>query len=79
MRRFSFPEFLEYNRRFRITHFASVPSIFLLIAKSKEVTDQFHYLETVVSGGAPMGKSLQHAASRKLGGKVAGGTFISQG
>ncbi|KAF2017165.1 4-coumarate-CoA ligase-like protein [Aaosphaeria arxii CBS 175.79] len=75
MPRFSFPEFLEYNKRYRITFFFTVPPIYLLIAKSPEVTDQFKTLEVAISGAAPLGKELQHAASVKLGGP---NCFISQ-
>ncbi|KAH7122295.1 4-coumarate-CoA ligase-like protein [Dendryphion nanum] len=75
MPRFSFPEFLEYNRKYRITYFFTVPPIFLLIAKSPEVTDQFKTLEVTISGAAPLGKELQHAASARLGGPEC---FISQ-
>jgi len=39
------------------------------------VTDQFDTLEIAISGAAPLGKELQHAASAKLG---KGDTFISQ-
>ena len=75
MPRFDFEKFLEYNKKFRITFFFSVPPIYLLIAKMPNVTDQFDYLECAYSGAAPLGKDLQHAASAKLG---RGNTFISQ-
>ncbi|EUC39046.1 hypothetical protein COCCADRAFT_81604 [Bipolaris zeicola 26-R-13] len=68
MPKFDFAQFLEYNRKYRITFFFTVPPIFLLIAKSDQVTDQFQTLELVVSGAAPLGKDLQYAASQKLGG-----------
>ncbi|ORY00376.1 4-coumarate-CoA ligase-like protein [Clohesyomyces aquaticus] len=74
MPRFSFPEFLAYNKRYRITYFFTVPPIYLLIAKSPLVTDQFKTLEVAISGAAPLGKELQHAASEKLGPNC----FISQ-
>ncbi|KAF2177200.1 4-coumarate-CoA ligase-like protein [Zopfia rhizophila CBS 207.26] len=73
MPRFSFPEFLACNKKYRITFF-TVPPIYLLIAKSPEVTDQFKTLEIAVSGAAPLGRELQHAASAKLGKDC----FISQ-
>lgn len=75
MPRFSFPEFLTYNKTYAITFFFTVPPIYLLIAKSPEVKDQFASLEMAISGAAPLGKDLQHAASAKLGGKDC---FISQ-
>jgi 4-coumarate--CoA ligase len=74
MPRFSFPEFLAYNKKYAITYFFTVPPIYLLIAKSPEVTDQFRSLEVAISGAAPLGKDLQHAASAKLGPNC----FISQ-
>jgi acyl-CoA synthetase (AMP-forming)/AMP-acid ligase II len=75
MPRFNWPDFLAYNKKYKITTFFTVPPIYLLIAKSPEVTDQFATLQFAVSGAAPLGKELQHAASAKLGGPD---TFISQ-
>lgn len=75
MPKFDFQKFLAYNKRYQITFFFSVPPIYLLIAKSPAVTDQFENLEIAVSGAAPLGKELQLAASQKLG---KGKTFISQ-
>ena len=75
MPRFDFPNFLAYNKNYQITFFFTVPPIFLLIAKTPQVTDQFKTLEVAVSGAAPLGKELQHAASAKLGGPDC---FISQ-
>ncbi|KAG9205350.1 hypothetical protein G6514_008929 [Epicoccum nigrum] len=75
MPRFDFAQFLEYNKKYRITFFFTVPPIYLLIAKSPGVTDQFATLEIAISGAAPLGKDLQHAASQKLGGPDC---FISQ-
>lgn len=67
MPKFDFPKFLEYNKKFRITFFFTVPPIYLLIAKSPLVTDQFESLVHAISGAAPMGKELQQLAARKLG------------
>lgn len=75
MPKFDWPGFLDYNKRYRITFFFSVPPIYLLIAKSPLVTDQFDTLEVAVSGAASLGKELQIASSSKLG---KGKTFISQ-
>ncbi|KAF2810049.1 4-coumarate-CoA ligase-like protein [Mytilinidion resinicola] len=75
MPKFSFSEFLEYNKKYQITFFFTVPPIYLLIAKSPAVTDHFDSLEVAISGAAPLGKELQHAASQKLS---RGKTFISQ-
>jgi len=68
MARFDFPKFLEYNKRFAITGFFSVPPVYLAIAKSEGVTDQFESLLYAVSGAAPMGRELQKAVRGKLGG-----------
>jgi acyl-coenzyme A synthetase/AMP-(fatty) acid ligase len=75
MAKFDFPKFLEYNKKYGITFFFTVPPIYLLIAKMPQVTDQFDTLKVAISGAAPMGKDLQYAASAKLG---KGETFITQ-
>ena len=67
MRRFDFAKFLEYNKKYRITSLFSVPPIYLLIAKSPLVIDQFDTLRHAVSGAAPLGKELQLAVQAKLG------------
>jgi 4-coumarate--CoA ligase len=67
MPKFDFPKFLEYNKKFRITFFFTVPPIYLLIAKSPLVTDQFKSLAHAITGAAPMGKELQQQAAKKLG------------
>ena len=48
MPKFDFVKFLEYNKKFRITFFFTVPPIYLLIAKMPNVTDQFDSLEVAV-------------------------------
>jgi acyl-CoA synthetase (AMP-forming)/AMP-acid ligase II len=75
MPKFDFLKFLEYNKKYRITFFFTVPPIYLLIAKMPIVKDQFDSLEVAISGAAPLGKELQIAASAKLG---KGRAFISQ-
>jgi len=75
MSKFNYPDFLAYNKKYRITFFFTVPPIYLLIAKDPNVTDHFDSLEIAISGAAPLGKELQIAASKKLG---HGNTFISQ-
>lgn len=72
MPKFDFVKFLEYNKKFRITTFFTVPPIYLLIAKSPLVTDQFATMEHAISGAAPMGAELQTMAQKKMG------CFISQ-
>jgi 4-coumarate--CoA ligase len=75
MPKFDFVKFLEYNKKYQITLFFTVPPVYLLIAKMPIVTDQFDSLQVAISGAAPLGKDLQYAASAKLG---KGKTFISQ-
>jgi 4-coumarate--CoA ligase len=75
MPKFDFQQFMDYNKRYRITLLFSVPAIYLLIAKSTVVTDQFESLLFAQSGAAPLGPEVQKAASVKLG---KGQTFISQ-
>ena len=67
MERFDFVKFLEYNKKYCITYFFTVPPIYLLVAKSPLVKDHFASLTHAVSGAAPMGKELQRLASQKLG------------
>lgn len=67
MPKFEFNAFLEYNRKYAITFFFTVPPIYLLIAKSDLVTDQFKALRHAISGAAPMGAELTALAEAKLG------------
>jgi len=67
MVRFDFAKFLEYCKKYAVTGFFSVPPIYLLIAKSPAVTDQFDSVLMAISGAAPMGPDLQMAVSKKLG------------
>ncbi|TLS26014.1 hypothetical protein PpBr36_07493 [Pyricularia pennisetigena] len=76
MPRFDWHKFLGYNKQYKITIFFTAPPIYLMIANSPDVTDQFASLEMAISGAAPLGKELQLAASRKLG--TGGNVFISQ-
>ncbi|QDS69439.1 hypothetical protein FKW77_005473 [Venturia effusa] len=75
MPKFDFVQFLDYCERYKISFFFTVPPIYLLIAKSPAVTNQFRFLEYAISGAAPMGKELQEAASAKF---KDGQTFITQ-
>lgn len=75
MPKFEWKLFLEYNRKFKITVLYTVPSIYLRIAKSPDVADQFKYLEGASTGAAPMDAELELAANAKLG---EGQTYIGQ-
>ena len=76
MPKFDFPKFLEYNKKFRITFFFTVPPIHLLIAKSPLVTDQFASLAHAIAGAAPMGAELQALAGRKLGCQIKSDVWV---
>jgi 4-coumarate--CoA ligase len=67
MPKFDFPKFLEYNKTHKVTSFFTVPPIYLLIAKSPLVTDQFATLQHAITGAAPMGPELMAMAQAKLG------------
>lgn len=75
MRKFEWKQFLEYNRKYRITNFYTVPSIFLRISKSPDVKDHFKTLEGATTGSAPMDSELELAANARLG---VGDTYINQ-
>lgn len=75
MTKFSWAPFLDACKRLQITVFYTVPSIFLRIAKSNDVTDQFDTVEVAITGAAPMDAELQQAANARLG---KGKTRISQ-
>jgi 4-coumarate--CoA ligase len=75
MDKFTWSPFLRYMKQLQITGFYTVPSIFLGIAKSQDVTDQFDTVETAITGAAPMDAELQQAANARLG---KGKTRISQ-
>jgi len=67
MPKFDFPLFLRYCKEFKISTFFTVPPIYLLIAKSPLVTDQFAHMHHAISGAAPMGRELQTAVQQKMG------------
>lgn len=67
MPRFDFVKFLEYNKKYKITAFFSVPPIYLAVAKHPAVTDQLDTIESATSGAAPLGAQTQLEAEKKLG------------
>jgi 4-coumarate--CoA ligase len=75
LRKFQWDDFLKYSKKYKITALYTVPSIYLRIAKSPEVTDQFKHVEAASTGAALMDEELQKAANAKLG---VGATFIGQ-
>lgn len=67
LRKYVFSDFASAARRHRITFISSVPAVFLRIAKSTAITDEFKTLLHAQSGAAPMGQELQAAVQAKLG------------
>ncbi|KAK5154346.1 hypothetical protein LTR04_006054 [Oleoguttula sp. CCFEE 6159] len=72
MPKFNLPDFLKYCESLKISYLSTVPPIYLLIAKSPLVKDQFKYLVHAQSGAAPMGSELQTLTQKRLG------CFVSQ-
>lgn len=67
MRKYSWQGLLRYVKRFQITAFYTVPSIYLRISKSPDVTDQFASVVAPSTGSAPMDGKLQQAANGRVG------------
>lgn len=67
MPKFDFANFLELNASLRITTFFSVPPIYLAIAHSPMVENQFAALHHAISGAAPMSAELTKRVEAKLG------------
>ncbi|OBT55808.1 hypothetical protein VE04_03260 [Pseudogymnoascus sp. 24MN13] len=67
MTKFVLADFLHYTKKYRPTHMLSVPSIYLQIINSPDVTDHFHSLVHAQVGAAPMGPGLQKLGQEKIG------------
>lgn len=67
MRKYQWQAFLRHMRQYQITYLFTVPSIYLRIAKSADVTDEFSHLKSASTGSAPMDAKLQASASTRLG------------
>ncbi|KAK5118876.1 hypothetical protein LTR62_000086 [Meristemomyces frigidus] len=67
MRKYSWGDMLTYLRQFPITAFYTVPSIYLRISKSREITDHFRHVVAASTGAAPMDGALMVSANAKLG------------
>ncbi|KAF4633789.1 hypothetical protein G7Y89_g4323 [Cudoniella acicularis] len=78
LRRYKFDALLKYAKQYAITAFYIVPSIYLRLSKSPEVTDQFATVEGAATSAAPMDGELQAAANRKLGKKARETVYIGQ-
>ncbi|KAK5721263.1 hypothetical protein LTR17_014725 [Elasticomyces elasticus] len=67
MRKYSWDDMLKYLKQYEITIFYTVPSIFLRISKSPEVTDHFKHVVGASTGAAPMDGDLMQTSNAKLG------------
>lgn len=67
MRKYNWSEFLNYAKQYEITALYTVPSIYLRISKSPEVTDHFKHVMAASTGAAPMDGKLQTASNKRLG------------
>jgi 4-coumarate--CoA ligase len=67
MPKYTWQDFLKYNKKLKITNIYTVPSILLRIAKDPTVTDQFKSLINASGGAAPLDGNLQKAANKKVG------------
>lgn len=76
MRKYEWHTLLKYVKGLQITAFYTVPSIYLRIAKSPDVTDHFQSVVNATTGAAPMDADLQRSANARLGDGAQ--TFIGQ-
>ena len=75
MRKYEWKSFIEFAGKYKPTTLYTVPSIYLRIAKSPEVTNQFDEVVVATTGAAKMDQELQRAANAKMGKDL---TFIGQ-
>jgi long-subunit acyl-CoA synthetase (AMP-forming) len=66
MRRYAWEDLLVYLKKYPITAWYTVPSIWLRISKSPEITDHLKHLEGVSTGAAPMDGELMKGVNRKV-------------
>lgn len=76
MRKYNWTDLLTHLKRYKITSFYTVPSIWLRISKSPEITDHLSSLEAAATGSAPMDSTLQQASNKRIAGGTK--TFIGQ-
>lgn len=67
MSKYHWKDLLRYLKQYKITSFYTVPSIWLRISKSPEISDHLRYVEAAATGAAPMDGTLQLSASARLG------------
>ena len=77
---FSFEAFLRYVPKYKITAFAAVPPVVVLLAKHPDVrkTD-FSSVRSILSGAAPLGKETQMQAEAAMNTYKKGRVHITQG
>ncbi|CAK3847219.1 acyl-coenzyme A synthetase [Lecanosticta acicola] len=67
MKKYNFEDFIRFHRQYRPAYQFSVPPIWLRVAKSEQVTDDFDGLEVAVTGSAPIGEATVRDVQKKLG------------
>lgn len=67
MRKYEWSSLLKHLKEFKISTFYTVPSIWLRISKSDEITDHLKNIEGASTGAAPMDSNLQKAANARVG------------
>lgn len=67
MKKYNWSDLLKYVKQYKITAFYTVPSIYLRIAKSPDVTDHFQHVVAAATGAAPMDAKLQTSSNKRLG------------
>ncbi|KAI5357708.1 Putative AMP-dependent synthetase/ligase, AMP-binding, AMP-binding enzyme domain, ANL [Septoria linicola] len=66
MRKYRWDELLKHLKHYQVTSFYTVPSIWLRISKSPEITDHLSNLEAAATGAAPMDSVLQQASNSRI-------------
>jgi 4-coumarate--CoA ligase len=68
MPKFDFIQFLEYTQKFRVTDYALVPPIAVLLAKHPAVEKyDLSSVENIGSGAAPLGRDVAAQVERRIG------------
>ncbi|BAE55911.1 unnamed protein product [Aspergillus oryzae RIB40] len=67
MPKFNIDQFMDYCKKYQVTFLATAPPVYLAVAESSRVTDQFNSLIRAESGAAPLPTEVQRRAEEKLG------------
>lgn len=67
MGKYDWKTMLKHLKEYKVSSFYTVPSIWLRISKSDEITDHFKNVEGASTGAAPMDSHLQRAANSRVG------------